>query len=122
MADVWIGYSAMLDRWADGAGASWRFCYVASTEVQPPAACCGRAHARILLPPPFLHRSVLSRVHAAYMAAKERAERAEAALEVSEAALAQERDSTEAYKVTTRAGWWAPRHLLFEGLLQERRI
>jgi len=42
---------------------------------------------------------VLSRVHAAYVAAKECAERAEAALEVAEAALAQERDGAEAYKV-----------------------
>ncbi|KAI7835772.1 hypothetical protein COHA_010350 [Chlorella ohadii] len=60
MADVWIGYSAMLD-------------------------------------------SVLSRVHAAYVAAKERAERAEAALEVAEAALAQERDGAEAYKAEAQS-------------------
>lgn len=53
---------------------------------------------------PTLHCSVLTRVHAAYAATKERAERAEAALEMSEATLAQERDSAAVYKVGRVAG------------------
>ncbi|KAL4444954.1 hypothetical protein ABPG77_004004 [Micractinium sp. CCAP 211/92] len=55
MADVWIGYAAMLD-------------------------------------------SVLGRVHAAYAVVKDRAERAEARLELAEGRLEQERASAEAYK------------------------
>lgn len=46
--------------------------------------------------------SVLSRVHAAYAVVKERAERAEARLEVAEAQMAQERAAAEAYKVGGR--------------------
>lgn len=53
---------------------------------------------------PTPHCSVLTRVHAAYAATKERAERAEAALDMSQATLAQERDSAAAYKVGRVAG------------------
>lgn len=65
-----------------------------------PATACDRC----TMPHPCRPCSVLTRVHAAYAAAKERAERAEAALELSEAALEQERAGAEAYKVPP-GGW-----------------
>ena len=105
MADVWIGYSAMLDRQAGWIHASTGTCQqlircmpcaLAAPRRPLQQAAAGNRHT---MPHTCRPRSVLTRVHAAYAAAKERAERAEASLELSEAALAQERAGAEAYKV-----------------------
>lgn len=54
-------------------------------------------------PPCRRPRSVLSRVHAAYCGVRDRAERAEARLELAEGALAQEQAAAEAYRAS--GGW-----------------
>ena len=100
MADVWIGYGAMLDRQAAAMRGSelWLHGHAAASFV---AAAAGPPTDPGPLPLPLCPaRSVLSRVHAAYAAAKERAERAEAQLAAAEAQLEQERASAEAHTVS----------------------